>query len=1017
MLQTIDALLGLAILGGGAASGKFWLIGAIDGKNEGVRLTRKLVDGAVKRLSHSKGLERHELVSAAHTVLVVTSFFEALKEALGPLYNLLDLKAQEMLTVASVDRAKVVHGEYDINRLLDRQCPEPWRGVGLEQAIHDDILPLYHQMALRCLEFLDGLQVWCQAVAGEQTGPVDTKALVTNAAWKYRGYYHRLAAEVPEFGLWVLIGETHAAGVRIDQKLRQVAAEHSAGLSKLKRLIEQLPSVDGLSAGRDGGGLDLLSRHNRAFLDSEIVQANTLRMASFARLPSVRQSYVTPRFRYACHGSNSHPAHEDWWERQCESGDLDTFLAAHMLSPNSARVPTVVLGHPGAGKSLLGKVLAARLPDDVFAAVWVPLRHVDPGVPIYQQIDQALAAQLAGRLDWARVCEATGAGRIVLVILDGLDELIQASGVSQSRYLLEAAEFQRMQYAQGHPVVIIATSRIVVADRVDIPPGALTIKLEDFDPGRIDQWSRTWNEVNATTPDFRELTPATLESVRELAAQPLLLAMIALYTADPKVPEIYSLRSSADLYQQLIDNFIQREIAKDAAGPRGRGIDVGAELAVRRWRLAIAAFAMFNRGRQHVSEPELRRDLELFLGVEQVNRTTFSEPIDRVARTIGEFFFVHAPCGDSQVDARRGLHRTYEFLHATFGEYLIAAETVQVLLHMAGRRAADYHAHSPYREAVDDSRLRELISHQPLLKRASILTLARETYDGLSEDERNWIRAVLGDLIRGVRSRSDGEIVLRINPTSADPISRLSIYSLNLVCLLLEFAGGELDLRQICPEGEDALVWWRSLVRLWQACVDAESWELLVRGFDVDPDGDSPVLVRVAVLGSFPHEVAAAQLVGDRRAEAWLWAGMSSWAGEDPRGRHDIEVHGCSMAFCEPADLRSWSECAVPTRRRVLKALAHAASRLSWDQVEPFTGLITSKIGCEDPVSVAMLATFHPQLLGNAWDAIELGRDDTQLLHAAVILMGGSCLDPAHPERASMGTLANTILERLAQRA
>jgi len=1015
VLQTIDTLLGLAMLGG-AVTGKFWLVGVIDGKNEGVRLTRKLVDSAVKRLNHSKGLERHELVSAAHTVLVVTSFFEALKEAVGPIYSTLDLKAQEMLSLASADRAKVVHGEYDVNRLLDRQCPEPWRGVGLEQAIRDDILPLYEQMALRCLGFLDGLQVWCQAVEREQAGPVDTRALISNAAWKYRGYYHRLAAEVPEFALWVLIGETHAAGVRIDHRLHQVVAEHSAGLSKLERLIESLPGVDGRSTGREGSGLDLLSRHNRAFLDSEIVQANTLRMAPFLRLPSVRQSYVTPRFRYASHCVDSHPAHEDWWEKQNESGDLDTFLAAHMLSPNSARIPTVVLGHPGAGKSLLAKILAARLPDDVFAAVWVPLRHVDPGVPIYQQIDQALAAQLAGRLDWARLCDETGAGRIVLVILDGLDELIQASGVSQSRYLLEAAEFQRTQYAHGHPVVIIATSRIVVADRVDIPPGALTIKLEDFDADRMAQWSRTWNEVNATTPDFRRLTPATLKSVEELAAQPLLLVMIALYTADPKVPEIHSLRSSAELYQQLIDNFIRREIAKDAAVPGGRGIDVGAELAVRRWRLAIAAFAMFNRGRQHVSEPELQRDLELFLGAEQVSRTTFSEPIDRVTRTIGEFFFVHAPGGDSQVDARRGLHRTYEFLHATFGEYLIAAETVQVLLHMASRRAADYHAHSPYREAVDDGRLRELISHQPLLKRTSIVELARETYEGLSGDERTWIRMVLGDLIRGVRSWSDAEVVLRANPTGADHVSRVSVYSLNLVCLLVEFEGGELDLRQICAEGEDALAWWRSLVRLWQACVDAESWESLVRGFDVDPDVECPMLLRVDVLGNFPYEVAAAQLVGDRRAEAWLWAGMRSWEGRDPRGRHDIEVHGFSMAFWDPTDFHSWSECAAPTQRRVLQALAREASRLSWDEVEPFIGLITGDIGCDDPVSVAMLAAFHPKLMERAWDAIELAREKTQLLQAAVILMGGSCLDPAHPDRASMGTLANTILERLAAR-
>jgi len=78
---------------------------------------------------------------------------------------------------------------------------------------------------------------------------------------------------------------------------------------------------------------------------------------------------------------------EDWWAALPVRRDLTEYLGDFLTSPGAATAPLVVLGQPGAGKSVLTKVLAARLPPMGFLPVRVILREVpaeaevqDPGL-------------------------------------------------------------------------------------------------------------------------------------------------------------------------------------------------------------------------------------------------------------------------------------------------------------------------------------------------------------------------------------------------------------------------------------------------------------------------------------------------------------------------------------------------------------------------------------------------------------------------------------------------------------
>ena len=91
----------------------------------------------------------------------------------------------------------------------------------------------------------------------------------------------------------------------------------------------------------------------------------------------------------------------------------------------------LLLGQPGAGKSVLTKVLAARLPTADFLPIRVVLRDVDATRDLQGQIEDALRSATSEDLRWRDVAEAAG-GALPVVLLDGFDELLQATGVSQS---------------------------------------------------------------------------------------------------------------------------------------------------------------------------------------------------------------------------------------------------------------------------------------------------------------------------------------------------------------------------------------------------------------------------------------------------------------------------------------------------------------------------------------------------------------------------------------------------------
>ena len=93
-------------------------------------------------------------------------------------------------------------------------------------------------------------------------------------------------------------------------------------------------------------------------------------------------------------------------------------------------------------------------------------------------------------------------------------------------------------------------------------------RLEPFREAQISQWLRVWNDANAglAARGLQPLAPQTALEHAELASQPLLLIMLALYDADGNpLQRADAALGEAELYERLLTSFAEREVRKSGA--------------------------------------------------------------------------------------------------------------------------------------------------------------------------------------------------------------------------------------------------------------------------------------------------------------------------------------------------------------------------------------------------------------------------------------------------------------------
>jgi hypothetical protein len=813
-------------------------IGMFELKDEIVSQGQEAVTTLRQRFTGLNRFERSELLEAAHAVLVVSAFFAALDDLDAELRTAinsasLELTKPEQVALATVPSRPASAGLPE----LAHQLITPGRIPGLDGGLVSrgrGLADYYTRLARIIRNFAAGTAAWDQRdeTTRDRWSLAVSEHLPRRALARYEEQLTRLAGEFPEFAFWA-----HRVGVQAILAELRAARSTSAQLETTLQTVTALLASVARGPGPAKVRSDLVARY-RDQVARPIAGATAGNIPEGVGLPALRDLYINPSYKTLrlSRAEGIGQISEPGWRDTAAQRDLSAMVLEFLISTEATRVPLVLLGQPGAGKSVFTQMLAAELDPRDYLVVRVELRAVPSDTGIQEQIEAALESLTGRAVRWPDLAESAEDAQPV-ILLDGFDELLQASGVSHADFLERIQAFQEREAGLGRPAAVLLTSRTAVANQVRYPDGTLVARLEEFDPGQVGSWLDTWNRVNSARP----LAAETALAQGELGHQPLLLFLLAFFHSGggDLAPGI----SQAHLYQRLFTSFVERDVRKLDAGLG----ESQQQLAVQRDLdlLSMVAFAMFNRGRQSVTETDLIADLTA-MQYEQPGATgaaARAAALSTAERIAGRFFFRLLVHRDQAMSGQQAVRSTYEFLHASFGEFLVARWVVGELgrLGEQARRAADDLDPPP----LDDSKLYALLSVTVLsMREQRVLDFIADLLAEKEPGELAALRALTGKLFRACLQPRSHDRYPQYQPAVRTAPAFYAAHSANLVLLLLLI--GEAQARATGDDGlaglsasevavsarhvtpEPGFGTFHAAARLWHSQLTGSEWESLL---------------------------------------------------------------------------------------------------------------------------------------------------------------------------------------------
>jgi hypothetical protein len=841
-----------------------------------------------------------------------------------------------------------------------------------------ELLDYYAALARIVRSFATGTSVWDSR--DETTRNTWERALIATlpnrALASYQDQLTRLSGEFPEFAFWA-----HRVGIQVILDGLSAVREDSVNLGITLQAAAKVLATAAHGQNPEKVRAELVTRY-RDQITKPIAGVASGTIPDEVKLPSLQDLYVTPSYRMMPWASGGiERITESGWESVSPSPDLGAMVLQHLISTQAAHVPMVLLGQPGAGKSVFSQMLAAELDPRDYLVVRVELRAVPSDAGVQEQIEAGLAGLTGRSIRWPDLAEAAGDAQPV-ILLDGFDELLQASGVSHFDFLERVQAFQEREAELHRPVAVLVTSRTAVANQVRYPDGTPVARLEAFNDSQVDRWLSVWNHAN---PD-RPLAGETALAQGDLAGQPLLLFMLALFHSGGGnvTPGI----SQAHLFERLFSSFVERDVVNLDA----QFTEKHRQHAVQRDldSLSMVAFAMFNRGRQSVTETELIADLTAL----QLSHSGLTGQDGRAAalsiaeRMAGRFFFRLFLHKDEAMRGQQAMLSTLEFLHASFGEFLVGRWIVGELSRLGEqvRRAAE----EPYPSIPDDAKLHALLSMTALsIREQRVLSFIDALLMEKHIDELADLRTLIRTLFRAALSFRSHNPYPQYQPSAQTAPATYAAYSANLILLMLLVARAEsrkteessrakvsvteLHAAGNGSQGQDpALANFYSVTRLWHAQLTHSEWNSIL---DVIRLHASQVSGEHAPKRSHEYQIG-------------LW-------GQDDRG-HLVSGHNILHGITTPTpmvDYYVWQ--GIPTDRAFREAalLGSTGYQGACTALLPYLGALDTTTGANifrgDESTAIMLALLIPtqQSLGTRRAAFyeeifrrRLGLNSTRLL-------------------------------------
>lgn len=911
LIEAVDNLLGLALICSPVVFGPIAaaLLPTLAVKNELVKIGKSAFDKLTKK-KEDDYLLRNETMQMAYGLLVFTSFFdeldsnlpEALRKEIALLESEKAFIAKEGLKKASAHKQD--ESECEIHNTLVSTTavtfPHPIETLTEQCQRHKK---LWKQMTQGFAEFLQNLAIWDNAEDSKKVAFLSgLDKLEEKVAKRFEAQYFELARKFEDFAIWANLQE-HKGAKALIAELSDYVRSHAklisqseksidVGFVNLRKAVLSIPQT--LKIEQAAEITDGLGKHYQARINEPIIEDKDVGDVDGPRLsfPKICDAFVPQAFKVLRQaGKPRRLEDEATWNDLPRRSDLGAFLLSYLSSPYSTDTPLLILGHPGSGKSLLTTMLSAQLMSKQFTAIRVPLREVNADADIPAQIEEFIKRITGVSFDsWVKL-RTRFKNCPPVVILDGYDELLQASGQVFASYIKDAQRFQQHQTEQGWPVRIIITSRVTLIDKAAIPHGSTIVRLLEFNQYQREYWSSIWNKANAAYFHNAKIEEFALPSEKEkgadkilnLAGQPLLLLMLALYDSQGNQLRTSQGLDRTKLYDSLLRRFVVRERDKEKGFNDGKVKEREKALNIEMQRLGVAALGMYNRRKVHIQSTELDEDLAFFR-LEREVTVKSGKALSQADLLLGSFFFVHKSKAQHSSGAEDTHEESsaFEFLHNTFGEFLTAdfiirSSVAQVLTLHAAEANELLHSIVDKMMGTADGFKRDWFAslvYTPLFTRPVILEMIREWAPHVLKEhslhEEYFVEAldriVLNQTERLLnksemppimRKETDEEGV-RVPFGDFPLVGHIAIYSINLI--LLRLVSGKtqfiFDESKIASH-EDGTRPWDRLIHLWRSWFSLGNLNRLTAVMVTDRNEK---MIKVAAKGKFQAEETTGQL-------------------------------------------------------------------------------------------------------------------------------------------------------------
>lgn len=814
-------------------------------------------------------LDRMEQIRAAYALICYTAYFDVLQDAIpNEVRKNLKLKFEKKkkLFKESIDTEETFQSTSVVS---DIYCKVYYADhVTSFSEIKKQLRTIYKRVSDNLLKMIKESSIYDEENGNQEFESLKKvlDELPQKAIKTYESQYLHLADQFNDFALFSQLQNFEGMHHAIEKNRAALELVVSTtkkidiGLSNLNNIVNSIVTDYNAIQAQDIVD-DLRKKYiaeiNEPIIDDKEIKSDT-EMINL-KFPKIVDAFIPQSYKCLSYQKKDIKLeNESVWKGIPVQHDLDKFFIRYLYSPDSIDYPLIILGQPGSGKSLLTKVLSAQLMSKSYTVIRIPLREVNSeagiDVLVEDQIKKVTNRSLSMQGYGGFATQFNE--RPLIIILDGYDELLQAKGDVFSGYLEKVRRFQQDQKSMDRSVRIIITSRITLIDKARIPINSTILRLLEFDFNQRQKWINIWNSINADYFVSKKISPFSLPQKEkgkknrliELAEQPLLLLMLALYDSEANELAKISNIKRTELYDNLLRRFVRRERRRYVPGfedktSKEQEVIVDQEMN----RLGVVAIGMYNRQEVVIRSRQLEEDLDIF-DAHREDGSPKAITLKESESVLGGFFFIHKSTAQD-VDAHSdNSESAYEFLHNTFGEFLAA----DFILRNTINEVKDIFVDRMFKSSDLKNKLSNpdflnskwfyCLMFVPLYSRPVVIEMLREhvtkalkrAIDNI-EANKCKINIDKNDFVENLNFIVKNQLKMILNTRNSPSVMRggilldrdisllgyLATYSLNLIILACTLSPGgfEFDEKDYIQPGACALDFrpWNKLTSLWKA--------------------------------------------------------------------------------------------------------------------------------------------------------------------------------------------------------